>query len=164
VAGCGAIGGGKCEGGIVMRNAIAVPLVTTALCLPSAASAQVNYELFPGFGEVRNYPPIVKYRAWVLSYRDSKYYNCLATYDFVRPATPALSCTLGGTFDPPLMSGANVRTLQALGSPFAGASTEEPLSSFFWQIDQATGQVQFCMPVAGVNCVGLRISEAKNSE
>jgi hypothetical protein len=152
-----------------MRNAIAILLVTTALCLPSAASAQVNsaqvnYDLFPGFGEVRNYPPIVKYRAWVLSYRDSKYYSCLATYDFVRPATPALSCSLGGTFNPPLMSGANVKTLQALGSPFAGTSTEEPLSSFFWQIDQATGQLQFCMPVAGVNCVGFRIPEAKSSE
>jgi hypothetical protein len=152
-----------------MRNAIAILLVTNALCLPSAASAQVNgaqvnYDLFPGFGEVRNYPPIVKYRAWVLSYRDSKYYNCLATYDFVRPATPALSCSLGGTFNPPLMSGANVRTLQALGSPFAGTNTEEPLSSFFWQIDQATGQLQFCMPVGGVNCVGFRIPDAKSSE
>jgi hypothetical protein len=158
------IGDRKRDGGFVMRNAIAVLLVAAALSSSNAASAELNYELFPGFGEVRNYPPIVKYRAWVLSYRDSKYYNCLATYEFVRPATPTLSCGLGGTFNPPLMSGANVRTLQAPGSPFAGTNTEEPLSSFFWQIDQATGQLQFCMPVTGVNCVGFRITDAKNSD
>lgn len=152
-----------------MRNAIAVLLVTNALCCASAASAQVNstqvnYDLFPGFGEVRNYPPIVKYRAWVLSYKESKYYNCIASYEFVRPTTPALSCTLGGTFKPPLMTGATVKTIQALGGPFAGAGNEEPQSSFFWQIDQATGQLQFCIPVAGVNCAGFRIPDAKDSE
>jgi hypothetical protein len=167
-----------------MRNAIAVLLVTNALCFASAASAQVsggqvssgqvdgaqassaqfNYDLFSGYGEVRNYPPIVKYRAWVLSYKDSKYYSCVASYEFVRPATPALSCNLGGTFNPPLMSGATVKTIQAPGGPFAGAGTEEPQSDFFWQIDRATGQLQFCMPVPGVNCVGFLITDAKSPE
>ena len=30
-------------------------------------------------------------------------------------------------------------------------------SIFFWQIDQATGKIQFCLPVANINCVAFQI-------
>src|SRR5579862_8150891 len=53
-----------------MRNAIAVLIVIGTLCFSDAVSAQVNYDLLPGYGTKRGYPPTVNYRAWVLSYRD----------------------------------------------------------------------------------------------
>lgn len=140
-----------------MRNAIAVLMVTGMLCFSDAVSAQVNYDLLPGYGTKHGYPPTVNYRAWVLSYRDSKYYSCLATYDFVTPTTPTLICRPMGSFEPPLLSGNHVKTLQAPGGPPSGFGNEEILSVFFWQIDQSTGKVQFCIPVANINCVAFQI-------
>jgi hypothetical protein len=140
-----------------MRNVIATLIFAGVLCIPAAVSAQVNYDLLPGYGDKHGYPPKVTYRAWVLSYRDSKYYSCSATYDFVAPATPTLVCGLKGSFEPPLLSGAHVKTLQAPGGPPGGVGSEESLSIFFWQIDQATGQIQFCLPVANINCVAFQI-------
>ena len=140
-----------------MRNVIAVLTVTGMLSFWDAASAQVNYELLPGYGIKHGYPPTVNYRAWVLSYRDSKYYGCLATYEFVTPTTPTLICRPIGTFDPPLLSGDHVKTLQAPGGPLGGFGSEEILSIFFWQIDQSTGKVQFCIPVDNINCVAFQI-------
>jgi len=64
-----------------MRNVIATLIFAGVLCIPAAVSAQVNYDLLPGYGDKHGYPPKVTYRAWVLSYRDSKYYSCSATYD-----------------------------------------------------------------------------------
>jgi hypothetical protein len=138
-----------------MRNVITWLVVTCVLCFSGAARAQVNYDLFPGHGGKVGYPPIVNYHAWVLSYRDSKFYSCVASYEYNTPATPKLVCRPGGSFDPPLLSGANVKTVQALGSP--NASDDEAQSSFYWQIDQATGQIQFCMPGPKINCVGFQI-------
>lgn len=140
-----------------MRNVIVVLIATCVLCFAGAVSAQVNYDLLPGYGNKHGYPPTVTYRAWVLSYRDNKYYSCLATYDFVNPTTPTLTCRPMGSFEPPLLSGDHVKTLQALGGPPSGFGTEENLSVFFWQIDQTTGQVQFCMPIANINCVAFQI-------
>jgi hypothetical protein len=143
--------------GIRMRNVIITLMVTCALGLSSAAKAQVNYDLFPGYGEKQGYPPAVHYRAWVINYRDNKYYRCVASYETNAPATPSLTCTLDGSFEPPLLSGANVKTLQALGGPGGGAGSDEALSRFFWQIDQVTGQIQFCIPISGKNCVSFQI-------
>ena len=139
-----------------MRSARSVLIVTGAL-FSGAVSAQVNYDLLPGYGTKHGYPPTVTYRAWVLSFRDNKFYGCLATYDFVTPATPTLTCRPAGSFEPPLMSGAHVKTLQAPGGPPGGIGSEEILSVFFWQIDQATGQIQFCIPVENINCVAFQI-------
>ena len=140
-----------------MRNVIATLIFAGVLCFAGAVSAQVNYDLLPGYGDKHGYPPKVTYRAWVLSYRDSKFYSCFATYDFVAPATPTLVCGLKGSFEPPLLSGPNVKTLQAPGGPPGGVGSEESLSIFFWQIDQATGKIQFCLPVANINCVAFQI-------
>ena len=140
-----------------MRNARTVLIVTGALFVPGAVRAQVNYDLLPGYGTKHGYPPTVTYRAWVLSYRDNKYYGCVATYDFVTPTTPTLICRSIGSFEPPLLSGDHVKTLQAPGGPSGGFGSEEILSVFFWQIDQSTGQIQFCIPVAGINCVAFQI-------
>jgi len=140
-----------------MRKVVSALIVAAALCFAATAEAEVNYDLFPGYGSKQGYPPIVHYRAWVISYRDNKYYRCVASYEASAPAQPTLVCRLGGSFDPPLLAGANVKTLQALGGPSAGPGTDESQSSFFWQIDQATGQVQFCMPVLKVNCVASQI-------
>ncbi len=138
-----------------MRNVITVLIVASVLCFSGAASAQVNYDLFPGHGGKVGYPPVVNYHAWVISYRDSKFYNCVATYDVITPSTPRLICKLGGSFDPPLLTGANVKTLQALGT--TDANNDEAQSGFFWQIDQATGQTQFCMHGVKINCVTFQI-------
>ena len=75
-----------------MRDVIAVLIVTGVFWFSGAASAQVNYDLLPGYGTKHGYPPTVTYRAWVLSYRDSKYYSCLAAYEFDSPKTPTLIC------------------------------------------------------------------------
>jgi hypothetical protein len=140
-----------------MRNVIAVLTVTGVFWFSGAVSAQVNYDLLPGYGTKHGYPPTVSYRAWVLSYRDSKFYSCIAAYEFDSPKTPTLICRPMGSFEPPLLSGPNVKTLQAPGGPPSGFGSEEILSVFFWQIDQATGQIQFCMPVASINCVAIQI-------
>jgi hypothetical protein len=140
-----------------MRNLIAVLVVTGVFFISGAVSAQVNYDLLPGYGIKHGYPPTVNYRAWVLSFRDSKYYSCLATYDFVTPTTPTLICNLIGSFEPRLLSGDHVKTLQAPGGPPGGFGGEEVLSVFFWQIDQSTGKIQFCIPVANINCVAFQI-------
>jgi hypothetical protein len=140
-----------------MRNLIAVLVIAGVLFSSGAASAQVNYDLLPGYGTKHGYPPTVNYRAWVLSYRDSKYYDCIASYDFVTPTTPTLSCRPLGSFEPPLLSGDHVKTLQAPGGSPGSVGSEEPLSVFFWQIDQSTGKIQFCIPVANINCVAFQI-------
>jgi hypothetical protein len=140
-----------------LRNARAVLIVTGAVFFSSAVSAQVNYDLLPGYGTKHGYPPTVTYRAWVLSFKDNKYYGCVATYDFVAPTTPTLFCRPMGSFEPPLMSGDHVKTLQAPGGPSGGVGSEEILSVFFWQIDQSTGRIQFCIPVANINCVTFQI-------
>jgi len=138
-----------------MRNVITVLLITSVLCFSGAARAQVNYDLFPGHGGRVGYPPVVNYHAWVISYRDNKYYSCVASYDVNTPATPTLICNLGDSFNPHLLSGANVKTLQALGSP--NANNDEAQSGFFWQIDRITGQTQFCMHGVKINCVAFQI-------
>jgi hypothetical protein len=145
-----------------MRNAVAVLAAIWASGFTGAARAQVNYELFPGYGETANYPPIVNYRAWVISYRDNRYYSCIASYEYYSPATPKLTCDLRGTFNPPLLAGTNVKTLQTLGGPHGGAGVEEPQSGFFWQIDQSSGQIQFCIPAVQVNCVRFQIAGPTN--
>lgn len=138
-----------------MRNAITVLIAASVLCFSGAASAQVNYELFPGHGGKVGYPPTVNYHAWVISYRSNKYYSCVASYDFIKPATPTLICTPGASFDPPLLSGANVKTFQAIGT--SDANNDEAQSGFFWQIDQAAGHIQFCMHGVKINCAAVQI-------
>ena len=97
----------------------------------------------------------MNYHAWVISYKDNRFYNCVASYDVTSPSTPTLVCKLGGTFNPPLLSGPNVKTFQALGT--TDANNDEPQSGFFWQIDQTTGQTQFCMHGVDVNCISAQM-------
>ncbi len=145
-----------------MRYATKALLVAVTLCFAGEAIAQVNmaqagYDLFPGFGEIKGHPMKVSYRAWVISYKDNAYYECVAGYDFGSPETPTLTCDRGGSFNPPLLKGATVKTVQAPGGPRGGPGTDEAQSSFFWQIDQVTGKIQFCMPTLRTNCVAFQI-------
>jgi len=140
-----------------MRHLIAVLVITGLLCFSGVVSAQVNYDLLPGYGTKHGYPPTVTYRAWVLSFRDSKYYDCIASSDFVTPTTPTLTCRPLGSFEPPLLSGDHVKTLQAPGGSPGSVGSKEPLSVLFWQIDQSTGKIQFCIPVPNINCVAFQI-------
>jgi hypothetical protein len=154
VAGCFIIG----AIGMAGRAAAEVNQPSQANQVNQASTAgAVNYDLFPGYGEKHGYPPSASYRAWIVNYRDNKYYYCVANYDLGAPKTPVLSCTLLGAFNPPLQGGPSVKTFQALGGPRGASGTEESLSAFFWQIDQATGQVQFCIPIDGVNCVRTQL-------
>lgn len=138
-----------------MRNVITMLILTSMFGFSDPARAQVNYELFPGRGGKVGFPPIVNYHAWIIGYRDNKFYNCTASYDVTSPATPTLMCKLGGSFNPPLLRGDNVKTFQALGT--TDANNEEAQSGFFWQIDQVTGQTQFCMHGVEINCVSIQI-------
>jgi len=141
-----------------MCNARAVLIVTGALFFSGAASAQVNYDLLPGYGNKHGYPPTVTYRAWVLSFKDSKYYGCVATYDFVAPATPILVCKPTGSFEPPLLRGDHVKTVASARRSFRWRwQRRDFIRFFFWQIDQTTGQIQFCIPVANTNCAAFQI-------
>ncbi len=142
-----------------MRPSTALLIIGNLLFCITANGAQLNYELFPGYGSKLGYPVVVSYRAWVISYKANKYYACVASYEAATPKTPKLNCTLGGSFEPPLLSGPDVKTVQALGGPRSGRETAEALSSFLWQIDQNNGKVQFCMPLEKANCATFQIPE-----
>ena len=132
-----------------MRNVIITLMVTCALCLSSAAQSQINYDLFPGYGEKQGYPPSVHYRAWVINYRDNKYYRCVASYETNAPTTPSLTCTLDGAFDPPLLSGANVKTLQALGVPGAAPVPTRPCPAFSGKSTKRPDKYNSAFPYPG---------------
>jgi len=115
-----------------MRVLLATIAVLTVLTAPTVVRAQVNYELLPGYGQGD------RFFARVISFRESKIYNCSATTD--PKAAPALSCTpLPGNYT--LLSGNNVKTVQTRSS----YNTTGPWDAF-WQIDQISGEINFCSP------------------
>lgn len=123
------------------------------------ARAQVNYELFPGHGSKAGFPPIVNYHAWITGYRDNKFYNCTGSYDVITPRHRHLFASQVDQFNPPLLSGANVKTFRALGT--CDANNDEARSGIFCQIGRVTGQTQFRMHGVPINCVAVQIPRAR---
>jgi hypothetical protein len=119
-------------GDATMHVLLATIAVLTVLTAPTVVRAQVNYDLLPGYGGGgRSF-------ARVISFRENKIYTCAATTD--PKAAPTLSCTpLPGNYT--LLNGSNVKTIQTRST----FNTTGPWDAF-WQIDQVSGEVNFCSP------------------
>jgi len=120
-------------------------VVGIAICLQAAlascpANAQANYELFPGYG--RSTIRETQMFAVVLNLRNGKKFNCVARLPTVGSLPVKLLCTAMDTA--PLMKGPNVRSyinqFDGTGAIIAPVGV--------WQIDQQTGDVQFCQLTA----------------
>jgi hypothetical protein len=136
-----------------MRVLLATIAVLTVLIAPTVVRAQVNYELLPGYGQggLQRH-----YFARVISFKDNKFYNCAAITD--PKAAPTLRCTLlPGNYT--FLSGNNVKTIQTRSN----YNTTAPWDAF-WQIDQVSGEVNFCgqgapqgTPPSAQTCASFRI-------
>ena len=117
-----------------MRGLAGVLLVAIACCA-SAASAEVNYAIFPR--PIEGAGSMFSSGASVLRFRDGSVYNCVAG---IQNGAFALTCNkqqFGGS----MMRDDAVTTIF---SP-AGYSLSAPAGGGFWQLDQATGDIQFCL-------------------
>ena len=110
-------------------------LLAMIICCAQTANAETNYAMFPrsmdGSGTMFNTG------ASVLRFRDSTVYNCVAE---LTTGALTLKCDkqqFGGS----MLHGDSVTTIF---SP-AGYSLSAPAGGGFWQLDQATGDIQFCL-------------------
>ena len=108
----------------------------TLFLVPTTASAQVNYDLLPGNFTIDG--PDLTWRSEVLNRRDSKLYVCEAAAKRERS-----SITL--TCNPIYFSGTALNGNNVVTIPSRSSDASNPSNWFnFWQIDQSTGEVQFC--------------------
>jgi hypothetical protein len=143
----------KCLGDANMRVLLVTISVLTVLIAPTVVRAQVNYELLAGYGQGGAQR---HYFARVISFKDNKFYNCAAITD--PKVAPTLRCTsLPGNYT--FLSGNNVKTVQTRSS----YNTTAPWDAF-WQVDQASGEVNFCSqgapqgaPPAAQACASFKI-------
>jgi len=106
-----------------------------SVCCANAARAEVNYAIFPR--PIEGAGTMFSTGASVLRFRDGSVYNCVAG---MQNGVFALNCNkqqFGGS----MMHGDTVTTIF---SP-AGYSLSAPAGGGFWQLDQATGDIQFCL-------------------
>src|SRR5262245_8848020 len=109
-----------------MRVLLATIAVLTVLAPPTVVKAQVNYELLAGYGSGAQHR--FRHFARVISFKDNKFYHCIAITD--PKAAPTLGCTpLPGNYT--FLSGNNVKTVQTR-SNFSATGPWD----VFWQIDQ----------------------------
>jgi hypothetical protein len=117
-----------------MRGLAGVLLVAI-VCWANAARAEVNYAIFPR--PIEGAGTMFSTGANVLRFRDSGVYDCAAS---IQNGAFTLTCNkrqFGGS----MMRGDAVTTAF---SP-AGYSLSAPAGGGFWQLDQATGDIQFCL-------------------
>jgi hypothetical protein len=94
----------------------------------------------------------------VLSHKDNKIYFCAARW-FTEPPRQffTLKCA-GGEWKGTLLKGPAVKTV-VLELPFP--QTRYGLEDTFWQLDQATGDIQYCSAIpfyqGASNCVRAKI-------
>jgi hypothetical protein len=116
-------------------RALAGVLLAAIVCSAEAANAETNYAIFPR--AIEGVGTMFSTGAHVLRFRDSSVYDCVAQ---ITNGAFALKCNkqqFGGS----MMHGDAVTTIF---SP-AGYSLSAPAGSGFWQLDQATGEIQFCL-------------------
>jgi hypothetical protein len=121
-----------------MRN-IRMVITLAVMSFPTAAFAQVNYVLLPGFytGAAANNNNTYTWAAVIVSYKDGKVYWC--EVKLKPPANPTIHCN-PQSFAGTVLQGPNVVTT----SPRGVGTTEGPIVTDFWQLDQQTGEVQLC--------------------
>jgi hypothetical protein len=110
-------------------------LLAAIVCYAQAANAEMNYAIFPQ--SIDGSGTMFGTGANVLRFRDSSVYNCVAQ---LTNGALTLKCNkqeFGGS----MMRGDTVTTVF---SP-AGYSLSAPAGGGFWQLDQATGNIQFCL-------------------
>ena len=110
-------------------------LLLAIVCCASAASAEVNYAIFPR--PIEGAGTMFSTGANVLRFRDSSVYDCVAS---MQNGAFTLKCNkqqFGGS----MLRGDAITTIF---SP-AGYSLSAPAGGGFWQLDQATGDIQFCL-------------------
>jgi hypothetical protein len=110
-------------------------LLAALVCCAEAANADTNYAIFPR--PIDGVGTMFSTGAHVLRFRDSSVFDCTAQ---IANGALALKCNklqFGGS----MMRGDAVTTVF---SP-AGYNLSAPGGSGFWQLDQATGGIQFCL-------------------
>jgi hypothetical protein len=114
---------------------LAGTLLLAIVCCANAAYAEVNYAIFPR--PIEGAGTMFSTGANVLRFRDSSVYDCVAG---ITDGAFTLKCNkqqFGGS----IMHGDTVSTIF---SP-SGYSLSAPAGGGFWQLDQATGDIQFCL-------------------
>jgi hypothetical protein len=120
---------------------IAAIIAWFGVILPTAASAQVNYVLLAGPPVSAPRPPaqVALYPARVVNLKDNKYYACEA-YRMPNGMNPIINCSSSGA-KMTLLKGNDVVTIQAQPN----GTVQVPQAWWvFWQINQTTGEINFC--------------------
>jgi hypothetical protein len=138
-----------------MRGLVGV-LIAASICFSGESQAQDNYQLFAGPLYVTSDDAANReYRAsaTVLSFPDSSVYDC-SGYTSRKDNSFKVICNKSNYFNGTLLSGHAVTTQLNRGSDMNINLVWTGMG--FWQLDQAGGNVQFCM-------LDTRISEVSSS-
>jgi hypothetical protein len=117
-----------------VRN-IQIAITLVAISFPTAAIAQVNYVLLPGF-----YTAIGGQLYWdavIVSYKDGRVYECVA--QLPKNANVSINCN-PQSFAGSVLRGPNVVTMSPRSVGTYRATND------FWQLDQQSGELQLCKP------------------
>jgi hypothetical protein len=144
---------------------LAIAVIITTVCISTESNAQVNYRLFPGR---MSSTPESKYieqhataQAIVLSFRNSSVYYCEGDVNR-KDNNIKLICRKNTKFNGTLMSGDLVTTQTNRGPELNFGGDLVFNGTGFWQLDQAAGEIQFCLfdpPALGVSssCAGTKV-------
>jgi hypothetical protein len=105
------------------------------------ASAQVKYYQLLPLPTISPIAGAISYSAIVLSFADSKIYWCTVSVDSSKKEF-SLSCPQYTAFVGALLSGPNVGPAVLAPGPNPAIATTP--GQAIWQIDQTSGEVQFC--------------------
>ena len=142
------------DGNITMRAlASFCGLLVAGFIMPTAAKAQVNYDLLPGYLSLQQGGNHYRWDAAVLSRKDSKMYHCTAlSYQQTQISLQCFATAFVGT----ALNGPHVVTVQ----PINISTPNTGFTGDFWQLDQNTGEIQFCYSVAAPgtpNCARAKL-------
>jgi hypothetical protein len=120
---------------------LAALIFTSGILWSGVASAQDKYYQLLPLPTISPTVGTTSYSAIVLSFADSKIYWCTVSLDSSRKEF-SLSCPQYTGFVGTLLSGANVAP--AVLAPGLNPGITTTPGQALWQIDQTSGQVQFC--------------------
>ena len=121
---------------------IVIGVLCTILLFSSPANAQnaPNYVMVnTSYASNGN----TEWAAVVLSYKDKKVYECIASRTPKNNATINLTCNLQQFSTGTILTGSTV-----VNAPANHDVGQPPVITDFWQLDQNTGEVQLCTPVS----------------